>query len=366
MRSISLLIKPASSLCNLNCKYCFYNDVSNLREIFSYGVMKQETMEALIQKSLDYADDDGVITYAFQGGEPTLAGLSYFQNFIEYVNRNKKQQTIHYAIQTNGTTLNEEWITFFAQHDILLGISLDAYEKNTNQFRYDKEGKPVFFQIMNNIRLLKKANIKFNILCVLTNTLSKHAKAAYSFFKSNRLSYIQFISCLDSLGEHEEEALTPENYYQFYKEYYDLWLKDAKKGKMQNINLFENIMLMTQDQLPYQCGMLGFCSPQFVVEANGDIFPCDFYVMDNYKSGNIMDDSLETIMKNKVMLNFLNEAKKTYKVCENCRYQNICHGGCKRMNSAFVSDEYCGHQQLLEYMLPSLLNLIDEYSNHNT
>lgn len=366
MRLISLLIKPASSLCNLNCKYCFYNDVSNHREIFSHGVMKQETMEALIQKSLDYSDDDGVITYAFQGGEPPLAGLSYFQNFIEYVTANKKQQTIHYSIQTNGTTLNDEWITFFAQHDILVGISLDAYEKNTNYFRYDKEGKPVFFQIMNTIRLLKKANVRFNVLCVLTNTLSKHAKATYSFFKSNRLSYIQFISCMDSLDEHEVEALTPENYYNFYKEYYDLWLRDAQKGSLQSVNLFENIMLMTQDQLPYQCGMLGFCSPQFVVEANGDVYPCDFYVMDNYKCGNILNDSLKTIAKHKVMLDFLQEKKKTYTICENCRYQNICHGGCKRMNPAFVKDEYCGHQQLLKYILPSLLTLIDEYSNHNT
>ena len=104
MKYISLLIKPASSLCNMKCRYCFYYDVADHREIRSHGIMKEDTMKDLIDSVLGL-DEEADITFAFQGGEPTIAGLSYFKNFIQYVNENKAKQIIHYALQTNATLL---------------------------------------------------------------------------------------------------------------------------------------------------------------------------------------------------------------------------------------------------------------------
>ena len=82
MKTASYLIKPASSICNMNCQYCFYSDVSKQRRNYSKGIMSKETVEMLIDKALADAQE---ITFAFQGGEPTMAGLNYFIHFVEYV-----------------------------------------------------------------------------------------------------------------------------------------------------------------------------------------------------------------------------------------------------------------------------------------
>lgn len=179
MKYFSLLIKPASSTCNLRCSYCFYADVANSREQTNYGIMNEETMEHLIDATLNHFNEDVTITFAFQGGEPTCAGLEYFKKFVAYVNTQKKDyHYFHYAIQTNATLLSEEWMPFLYEHQFLVGVSLDGYIKNHNKCRKDANSKDTYMTIMNNISLLRKYNIEFNILTVLTSELSKHLKSS--------------------------------------------------------------------------------------------------------------------------------------------------------------------------------------------
>ena len=119
MKQISLLIKPASSLCNLQCRYCFYEDVSDNRAVKSHGVMTLDTTTKLIERVLTSVDG-GQINFAFQGGEPTVAGLDYFKVFVNKVNELKnKRQKINYIIQTNGIVIDNEWCTFFKENKFL-------------------------------------------------------------------------------------------------------------------------------------------------------------------------------------------------------------------------------------------------------
>ncbi len=141
-KNISLLIKPSSSNCNLGCKYCFYYDVAANRDHKSYGLMQPSTMDALIKKALESATDH--VTFAFQGGEPTLIGLDYFKNFVSTVNQYKSTQTIHYAIQTNGTQLDEDFCTFLHEHHFLVGLSLDGPKDMHDLNRLDTKKKGTF------------------------------------------------------------------------------------------------------------------------------------------------------------------------------------------------------------------------------
>lgn len=135
MKYLSFLIKPASSLCNLRCTYCFYGDVSRRRECVSYGVMEDTVMKKLIDRAFEVIEDDGVLTFAFQGGEPTLAGISYFKSFVEYVKSKRTNQKICYSLQTNGTLLNDEWASFFGKMN-----SLSAFRwTGMNQIRISFE-----------------------------------------------------------------------------------------------------------------------------------------------------------------------------------------------------------------------------------
>ena len=358
MRNLSFLIKPASSLCNLQCRYCFYFDISQHRKVASYGVMKKEIVEAFIDFAFSELDETGNVTFAFQGGEPTMATLSFYQQFTAYVEKKRRKQRVHYAMQTNGILLDKEWTAFFQRYDVLVGISLDGFQNNHDYFRRDSAGNTTFQQVIQAVSLLKEGNIRYNVLCVLTNHLAKHPQRLYQFFKDLGCNYIQLIPCLNAIDGNREEALTPEYFYSFYHTYFFLWYEDMGKGSEQHVNLFDNLMLMLEDQAPYQCGMLGYCSPQLVIEADGSLYPCDFYVDEEHCCGYVQKNTFNQVIHQQTMQTFLQQRSQKKPPCFSCPYENLCHGGCKRMNTAYLQDDICAYRRLLEEIIPYLLLLI--------
>ncbi len=357
-QSYSYLIKPASAACNLKCTYCFYNDVADHRQQFSFGNMTYETVDILVNKTLD-VEDGSDITFAFQGGEPTLAGIDYFYYFIDKVNQIKKDnQNIHYAIQTNGTLLNEEWTKLFKENDFLVGISLDGFEINHNKYRISHDGK-TFEKVMKGIQCLKDAEIDFNVLTVLTEGLAQSPKDLFEFYQKEGFDHVQLIPCLPDFDlKDNSAALTPQSFASFYKVFYDLWKDEYQKDNYLSVGLFDNIIPMFIGVRPQMCGMLGYCSAQMVIESNGDVFPCDFYVLDEYKIGNITTDSLSQLHKSSVLHEFLKEDKRMSTACNTCKFKNICHGNCKRMNIVYFDDNgYCGYQVFLEHAHKSMMEI---------
>lgn len=355
MNRISFLIKPASSSCNMQCRYCFYNDVSQHRKIDNYGKMNKNVMKSLIDKAINIPNVNE-ITFMFQGGEPTLAGIDFFKDFCNYVDQKKKNnQLIHYGIQSNGILMNEEWYQLFQKYNFLVGISLDGYKDNHDYYRLTKKSGTSYKQVMSIITSLKKHNIDFNILTVLTKGLAKHPDKLYKFIKNNDLKYIQFIPCLQDLDEIENKfALTPELFSHFYKRIYTLWKEDFLQGHYYSIALFDNIICMLKGIAPKICGMLGKCSPHMVVESDGSIYPCDFYVLDEYCVGNITKDSIENVFNHENMKHFLNQKRQLNSLCEKCEFIEICHGNCKRMSQTYYNNDYCGYKDFLAFSIPSM------------
>lgn len=361
MKYISFLIKSASSLCNMQCQYCFYKDVSEKRLIKSYGIMNLQVMQAIIDRALAF-DKAADITFAFQGGEPTLAGLDYFQAFIDYVNKYREDQIIHYAIQTNGSLLNDEWATFFKQNEFLVGISLDGYADIHNYLRKGINNNVSFSQVMKAIHLLKHKEVNFNILTVLSATLAKHPQKLFSFYCQQNFKYVQFIPCLKGLDEEENPyALSPRQFSTFYKTYFTLWLKEFQKGNYWSVTLFDNVIGMLAGNQPQQCGMLGKCAMQFVMEGNGNVYPCDFYVLDRYCCGNIVKDDLKQLIECDTFKAFLKEPRRCCKDCEDCPFQMICHRNCKRLNQAYYDENYCGYRDFLSFAYPDMVKIAAIY-----
>ena len=357
MKSISILIKPASSLCNLRCKYCFYADEAKNRCTSSYGIMNKNIVDILI-KRIDEAFDsqEGIANISFQGGEPTMAGLDYFEYFVESF---KKYPNIkpNYSIQTNGTLLNDKWSKFFKENDFLIGVSLDGYKENTDSFRLDKNNKGVYENIIEGIKVLEKYQNEYNILTVLTRELAKHPKELFEFYKNNKFDFIQLIPCLPSMDNiNDKMSLTQKEYSFFYIEFFKLWKEEVLKGNFISINLFENIASMLEGKAPYQCGMIGRCSPQFVLEANGDVFPCDFYCLDKYKLGNIKNDCFIELYK-KNLATFVSSSKCSNDFCKTCKFIRLCNGGCRRQNICYLSDDFCAYQKVLEYIIPEMYKI---------
>ncbi len=351
MTQVSFLIKPASSLCNLRCKYCFYSDVSHNRKQESMGIMQRDVMESLIEQSLELPVDQ--VNYCFQGGEPLCAGIDYFDAFISYVNeKNIHKKKIHYAIQTNGTLLDDKWIKLLKENHFLVGISIDGFIKNHDYFRKDINGKGTLKKILYNLRKLNNARINYNILTVLTKELSKNPEELYRFYRDNGFDFVQIIPCLPSLKKNEATdnyALQPKDFCSFYQKFFDLWFNDYIQGNYMSVTLFDNLLMMYKGIAPQQCGMLGRCHMQIVVEGNGNVYPCDFYVLDQYCCGNILNDSLENLIRNDIVKQFIQEERKICTSCSSCEFVHMCHGNCKRLSVCYCDENYCGYQEFLSY-----------------
>ena len=229
MPYINLLIKPASSLCNMRCHYCFYADEAANREIPSMGVMSETTAELLVTRALAAAGMQGGVGFTFQGGEPTIAGKQFFRAFIEIVKRlNTGNVSVNYRIQTNGLAIDEEWVSFFAKNDFLVGISVDGDKTLHDEFRVDTAGKGTWTRIQKNIRLLQQMGVECNLLCVVTRRCAKSAVRCYHAMKKTGVQFLQFIPCLDPLGEERGRrkwSLTPKDYGEFLCALFDEWYR---------------------------------------------------------------------------------------------------------------------------------------------
>lgn len=340
MPPITVMIKPASGNCNMRCRYCFYHDITENREIESYGIMTEENLEIIIKKLLERADISCNI--AFQGGEPTLAGLKFFRRLMEFEKKyNVKNVKISNCIQTNGYLIDEEWAQFLGENNFLVGLSLDGTKDIHDANRLDYKLDGTFNRVMKAAKLFEKYNVEFNILCVITSLTARHTAQIYRFFMKNNLRYMQFIPCLDPMYEEKGQhnySLTPKLYGQFLKNLFDLWYADVKKGNFVYIRYFENLVGMLLGIMPEACGVFGRCSYQTVIEADGGVYPCDFYVIDRYRMGNLITDSFEEIEKKRLEIGFAAQSLHVHEKCKTCRWYKICRGGCRRDREPAVND----------------------------
>ena len=360
MPPLSLMIKPASSLCNLSCQYCFYRDVSEHREHLGFGVMSKDTARVLIEKALKYADGQAV-AFAFQGGEPTLAGLDYFECFVKTVSElNIKKSPVFYSMQTNGTVVDEKWAEFLSRNKFLVGLSLDG-DFEANKFRKKPGGDSSFYTIIDTARLLEKYKVDFNILTVLTGYCAENIERIYSFFRFQRFGYLQFIPCLRPFGSTEKSELymTADQYADFLIKLFNLYVKDYVRHQYVSIRQFDNWVRLYLGQPTEQCGIMGHCSHQFVSEANGNIYPCDFYCTDEYLLGNITESDFSAMEHSETAVNFIRESLTIPERCKECKLYPICRGGgCKRTQQ---SEDYCkAYKKFFTSCLPLFRVFINE------
>ena len=332
MPPISVLIKPASGKCNLRCEYCFYEDIAVNRSIADFGFMTPETLETIVRKVMAFAD--GQATFSFQGGEPTLRGLDFYRMLIDLQKKyNTKNVTVSNCIQTNGVLLDEEWAEFLHDNGFLVGLSLDGPQKLHDLYRKDAVGGGTYTTVMQKARLLKKYGVDFNILLVVTGATTEDAGKTYAFFQKNGFNYLQFIPCIDPLAEKRggySFSLRPAEYTRFLKRFFDRWSADILSGTDVSVRYFDNLVRMIMGMPPETCSMRGICSCQFVFEADGTCYPCDFYVTENWRLGNIHEMGIMNFYESKTNQRFLDMSKAVADECRRCKWQQLCRGGCRR------------------------------------
>ena len=345
MKSLSLLIKPASGNCQLRCRYCFYENVSESRETSNYGLMTLDTLDLLVKKAIAETTDH--CTFAFQGGEPTLVGLDFYRDLIRLQEKyrtefQKISLVIRNAIQTNGMLLDDDWCAFLAQHKFLVGLSLDGDKDIHDLNRIDAQGKGTYTRAMKAAKLLEKHQVEFNILVVVTRQLARRAKHIYHTLVKNGFRYLQFIPCIDDFGKEPGSSpfsLTAERYGDFLKTLFDEWYKDFMAGQYISIRHFDNWVHMLLGQPPETCSMSGRCTCYGVVEADGSVYPCDFYVLDPWKLGTVQENTFEEMLTCQLAEDFLQASWPVASKCQACKYYPICRGGCRRDREPLLAGE---------------------------
>lgn len=331
-RNRNILIKPVSGACNMQCEYCFYQDEMKHREVASYGKMSLETLEVLLEKFLAATSGDCVIS--FQGGEPTLAGLDFYRQAVELEHKyNIHGCSISNVIQTNGFLIDEEWADFFQKEKFLVGISLDGMGRIHDKYRKDTLGEGTFGRVMQAIDILKAHQVEFNILTVVTKESAKSIEKIYRFFKKQGLVYQQYIPCLESLGEDRGDnacVMSVAEYAEFLKRLFDCWYRDMITEDYVYVRYFENLAGMLKGCPPEQCALAGTCQEQWIIEADGSVYPCDFYVLDQWRLGSVWEQSVEELEEKRKESGFVEESELLMEECDTCAYYALCRGGCKR------------------------------------
>lgn len=331
MPPLSIMLKPASGMCNMRCDYCFYHDETARRAVASYGFMTEETLKNVIRRTMPRAE--GYISYACQGGEPTLAGLDFFKTLVrleKQYNRNGVQ--VQNALQTNGLLLDEEWCSFLKENGFLVGLSVDGTAAVHDLYRKDRADQGTFARVHHAAQLMQKTGVEFNILTVVTADVCRHIEEIYAYYKQNRWMYQQYIACLEPM---EGEAggpwsLQPEEYGSFLIRLFDLWYEDVQQGRQPFIRRFDNYVALAAGYIPEACDQRGTCGIQYAVEADGSVYPCDFYMTDAYRLGNLNQDRLDGVDAKRREIGFIERSLAHNADCDTCPYYALCRGGCYR------------------------------------
>ncbi len=363
MPPLSLLIKPASGSCNMRCRYCFYTDEAACRAEASRGMMSADTMRVMVDRALDYAQDECAFT--FQGGEPTLAGLDFFRSLTDYVSAhpNASKVRVRYAFQTNGLVVDEAWARWFAENGVLVGVSLDGPKDLHDRNRVDHAGKGTFTRVIRAVELLDRHGVDYNILTVVSAANARRGRQVYDFFKKKDFRYQQYIECLDPLGEVQgghEYSLTPEKYEVFLKNLFDAWYQDMKAGHYVYNRYFENLMMLLSGQGAESCALQGVCGQQWVVEADGSVYPCDFYALDEWYLGNIHTHSFAEMEQQRQKSGFVEHSRAVPEACRTCGAWGLCRNGCRRNRHTPDGRNYfcAAYRGFLTYAYPRLQEIL--------
>ena len=362
MEHLTLLVKPASSLCDLRCRYCFYEDVSDSRQIKSMGRMTGETARRLLTAGVQAVGEQGTIQITFQGGEPTLAGLDFYRSFLELERELCPPAVqISHSIQTNGMTLDGEWAAFLGEHGFLVGLSLDGTREIHNALRVDPQGKGTWNRAVAALERLDKAGVETNLLCVVTGPMARSPQKVYQSLNKLGNHPLQFIPCLDPLEAPRGSmpySLSPQRYGHFLRGLFDCWYRDWQGGRYVSVRLFDDYLRILAGMAPSTCAASGACGSYLVVEGDGSLYPCDFFVLDQWYLGNIHEVGVEEAMNSPRSQEFLARGHTRPEDCKTCPYFTICRGGCPRDWTAFGlqgENYYCpAFRQFFDYALPRL------------
>lgn len=309
------LIKPVGDRCNLACNYCFYRPGTGRPGV----VMRERVVAATIQRFL--AEGNSSTIFAWQGGEPTLAGVEFYQTALDWQKRlaGPGQRAIN-TFQTNGVLIDEKWADFLTENQFLVGLSIDGPADLHDAMRRSVAGSGSHALATRAWRLLRERGCEVNVLRVVHRGNCNHVERVYRYLTETlEAAYLQFIPCINAGNS---------GYGRFLVELFRLW---AEEQRAISIKLFDDIVLFLTGKPMRDCMHRRECDSHLVVERDGSAYPCDFFVDEEHHLGNVCASSLSYLRSTLAARAFRQRKEKQRpKPCRGCRHFDICQSGCCR------------------------------------
>jgi uncharacterized protein len=380
-RPFHVMTKPIGPICNLDCKYCFYLEKEKLYPDERKWKMGDEVLEQYIRQYIASQPQEQ-ISFAWQGGEPTLLGVEYFRKVVELQQKYAGGRTITNALQTNGTLLDDEWCSFFAENKFLIGLSIDGPRELHDKYRVDKQQKPTFDDVMRGLELLKKHRVEFNTLTVVNRANSQRPLEVYRFLKQIGSGFIQFIPLVERQpqtrltvlgmdfaeppvpGESERLPVTgwsveAKTYGEFLVKIFDEWVRHDV-GRV-FVQLFDVALGNWMGMGSGLCVFAEKCGAAMAMEHNGDLYACDHYVYPRYRLGNILNQSLGEMVKSPQQEKFGSDKFDTLpNYCRRCEVRFACNGECPKHRFVLTPDGEEG----LNYLCPAYKRFFNHIDPH--
>jgi uncharacterized protein len=331
------MVKPRGAICNLDCEYCYFLSKEGLFPDSQFR-MTEDILENFTRQYID-SQRTTEVTFAWQGGEPTLMGVEFFEKAVHFQNKYRKPgMRVQNALQTNGTLLDKAWCQFFREHGFLIGLSLDGPRGMHDAFRVDKGGSPTFDRVMAGLELLKKHQVEFNILACVHAANADQPLEVYRFFRDDvGADFIQFIPIVErdnTTGFQEgtrvtQRSVTGRQYGNFLISIFDEWVQ-RDVGKI-FVQIFDVALNRWVGQPSGLCIFDETCGLALALEHTGDLYSCDHYVEPNYHLGQIQPASLLDLVAADQQVQFGLAKRETLpQYCRACEVRFVCNGGCPK------------------------------------
>jgi uncharacterized protein len=316
-------ILPVSSGCNLKCGYCYCNNSDFYSSRSQRDVMDIQVLEALTKKFTN--SFPSYISFCWHGGEPLLAGKSFFNEVIRIQKKYKKgNQEINNRLQTNATLIDYEWAQFFKDNNFKIGISIDGPQWIHDQQRLSSTNEGTFSKILQSIEILRDKDINFSVLMTITANSVKYPDEIYKLIINQKFKSIKLNPCFGS----NILSVNLIEYANFMNRIFDLWFNDDRDDI--DFGHLGDIVNGLLGGKPKICHMRDGCYRHVKIDFNGDVLPCDTFLGNNFKFGNILHQEIDELINSENYKTFYKESSKILEQCSTCKYLYLCRGGCSR------------------------------------
>lgn len=384
-RPMYVMLKPAGSLCNLRCKYCYYLEKNELYKDSRNHIITDELLEKFIKEYIE-AQTMPEVLFTWHGGETLMRPVSFYKKALELQRVYGRGRRIDNCIQTNGTLITDEWCQFFKENNFLVGVSIDGPQEFHDEYRKTATGKPTFRQVMKGINLLNKHGVEWNALAVVNDFNADYPLDFYHFFKEIGCHYIQFTPIVERIvdradgltlapgmqegGRMADFSVTAEQWGDFLCAIFDEWVHHDVGNYY--IQLFDATLANWVGQAPGICTMARECGHAGVMEFNGDVYSCDHFVYPEHKLGNLHCQTIYEMMNSPKQKEF---SKMKHLMlpqqCKECNFLFACHGECPK--NRFVKDKYgnpglnylcSGYHKFFTHVAPYMDFMKNELDHH--